>query len=573
MCRMSIVKIAFLGTFLLLAPPCWGQVATVSGVAEAIERADVFVGELDEAGAPGCALGVLDLDTRSWVYQGAYGLADIEHDIANTPDLVFGVASVTKQFTAAAVALAAHQGYFSLGDDIRAYVPEIPDYGAPITIRDLIHHTNGLRDIGRLILLTGKMRRYLGQDSRVGLLARQRATNFPAGTDYRYGNSDYLLLAELIERTSGQAFADYVEENIFRPLGMKDSYFGTATRGKDGRALPYSYTQEKWRGEEWLPEAPGDWGPAGLMTRLDDFAKWTANLFADESRLAGGAELTRMLRANGRLRDGSPVPYGFGLRLLRYRGLKTIGHSGSGYGYKAHTVIFPDRALGVFGFCNNGIYAQPVVMGLADIFLDLASDGQADPKEPAITLSPAQLKDFTGVYRENELRLPMIVESRGNGLLVTGDASPSIFEPVAMSRFRNKQNLIIEFEGRSEAGARFFIQKQGRKYGSGRFERVERLSLAKRRIAEYAGDYYSPEVDATYRFSVEGGKLMARILEKEPRSISPFTFEPLIEDEFVAIPDRLAIRFTRERGGAPTGLVLTYQFGWITDVEFYRVQP
>ncbi|MBL8267174.1 serine hydrolase domain-containing protein, partial [Steroidobacter sp.] len=345
-------------------------------------QAAAFLASQEKSGEPGCAVGVLQ--GGKWAFKGAYGLADLESKARNTPQLVFGIASITKQFTAAATAIAAHQKYFSLDDDIRKYLPELPDYGQPIRISDLVYHTDGIRDHGRLVSLTPTPEKYETQAARIALLARQRALNFAPGTQYLYGNSGYLLLAEIIQRTTHQSLAVYAEQNIFRPLGMKHTYFGSDTRGTEGRALPYSRVKDGWRNTDG--EAPASFGSGGLMTTLDDYSKWADNLFAERSRLAGGTALTDLLHTSGRLRDGSPVTYGFGFRLNAYRGLEQVGHSGSGEGYKALAMMFPQRKLGVFGFCNNGVYAQEVVMAVADMFLGLPPQGKA-----AGGASPVQL--------------------------------------------------------------------------------------------------------------------------------------------------------------------------------------
>jgi CubicO group peptidase (beta-lactamase class C family) len=530
-------------------------------------RAAAFLASQERVGEPGCALGVLR--DGQWAFKDAYGLADLQSRQRNTPDLIFGVASITKQFTAAAVAIAAHQKYFSLDDDIRKYLPEMPDYGRPITIAELVHHTDGIRDHGRLVGLTGKPDQYETQAARVALLARQRALNFEPGTQYLYGNGGYLLLAEIIQRTTRQSLAAYAEQNIFRPLGMNHTYFGSGTRGTEGRALPYSRTQNGWRNTDG--EAPAHFGSGGLMTTLDDYAKWANNLFAERSGLVGGTALTKQLHTTGRLRDGTAVEYGFGLRLNPYRGIEQVGHSGSGEGYKALAMMFPQRRLGVFGFCNNGVYAQEVVMAVADLFLGLPPQGKAAGGESAIRLTRAQLDRFAGVYREPELRLPMLVSAGDNMLIVDGDAKRYDFLPLAPTRFRNEENIIIEFGGPADVAALTLRQVEGRKYGSGVFARVQPVSPTSSQMTSYAGDYLSAELNATYRFSVQQGQLMARIVEQGGKA-KTWRFEPLLPDEFYDLDNRMVVRFKRARDGRIDGLDLTNQFGWIKDVAFERVK-
>lgn len=577
-------RLLAIGVFLIWGGSATAAVISVGGagtkssgaVGEEAARARALVASLEKPGDPGCALGVMR--DGAWVFKGAYGLADIAAKQPNTPQLVFGVASITKQFTAAAAAIAAHQGYFSLDDDVRKYLPELKQYAAPITVRDLVQHTNGLRDHGRLVDLTGKPHRYRSLEERLALLMRQSGSNFPAGTEFRYGNTGYLFLAAIIERTTLRSLPQFAEENIFRPLGMRDTYFGVDTRGRAQRAIPYSRDGAGWRNTDIEIADPADFGSGGVMTTLDDYAKWARTLFASQSALPGGTQLTKQLRSPGHLRDGTTTTYAFGLRLDPYRGIETVAHSGSGAGYKALAMIFPQQSLAVMGFCNNGIYAQPVVMALADIYLHLPPanakvDGSAagdDGAMPATTsLSPREWTAFEGTYREPVLRLPLRVKAGASDLIVEGDALTYHFKPISRARFRNEENVVIEFDAATSGPAPRLRQVQGRKYGSGVFERIDVATPSPAQLAQYRGDYFSADLNATYRFTVENDMLVARMLDAE-EGVEPFRLEPLLADEFVSMPEQLALVFTRSGDGAISGLKLTCQFGWVTDVEFQR---
>lgn len=540
----------------------WSAISSSAPVSTSATAATLA--SFEKPGEPGCVVGVLQ--RGKWAFKGAYGLADLPSGKRNSPDLIFGVASVTKQFTAAAVAIAAHQGYFELRDDIRKYLPEMPDYGTPITIAELVYHTDGIRDHGRIVPLTGQPQRYDSQASRVALLARQRALNFEPGTQYMYGNAGYLLLAEIIERTTRQPFPAFVEKNIFRPLGMKHSYFGSQTRGTAGRAMPYSRRSGTWRNTDG--EAPATWGSAGVMTTLDDYAKWASNLFAERSKLPGGTQLTKLLQRHGTLHDGTPVDYGFGLRLHSYRGVRQVGHSGAGDGYQALAMMFPDRQLGVFGFCNNGVYAHEVVMAVTDPYLGLPPPGTTSSGE-RVQLPPEQLQRLAGAYREPQFRLPMFVQADSDALIIDGDAKRYRYLPLGDTRFRNEENIIIDFGGPADAPAQTLNQLEGRKYGSGVFSRIQTAAPTVAQLNGFAGDYYSADLDATYQFSVRDGQLTAHIVNGRsfPNGIG---FQPVLADEFVAIDERMVVRFTHDAGGGIDGLDLTHQFGWIKDVRFER---
>jgi len=217
---------------------------------------DRVFAQWDRPDSPGCALGVYQ-DGRI-AYARGYGIADLEHNVPITPDSVFYAGSVSKQFTAMAAALAIAQGKLSADDDVRKYVPELPDYGRTITIRHLVHHTSGLRDVNTLMGLAGRRDGdAFDNDAVLRILARQNALNFMPGDEHLYSNSGYAMLALAIERATGAPFAEYADANIFKPLGMPVSHFHTdLTRLVPGRAWAYDRRAD-------LSSTAGRWADTG----------------------------------------------------------------------------------------------------------------------------------------------------------------------------------------------------------------------------------------------------------------------------------------------------------------------
>lgn len=228
----------------------------------------------------------------------------------------------------------------------------------------------------------------------------------------------------------------------------------------------------------------------------------------------------------------------------------------------------------MFGFCNNGEYADTIVERLADIFLELPGDAKDDAPSPSarpmgVAMSLSELQQFEGVYREPSLRLPLTVTAEAEGLRVTGANQPALFVPIGPTRFRGKTDDIMAFEQGNSSSEMVLVQEKGVQFhfGTARFERIHPVQPTPEELQAYTGRYTSTELGASYDFFVEGGALRARIVNSEqPRT---FVFRPMIADEFVAIPDRLVLRFERV-GDRPAGFVLTHQFGWITDVRFER---
>src|ERR1044071_6183621 len=191
--------------------------------ADARTRVDQIFTRYHSTATPGCAVGAsIDGET---VLTAAYGMADLEHNAPITPETTFEPGSVTKQFTAASVFLLAQQGKLSIDDPVRKYIPELPDYGTPVTIRHLINHTSGLRDWGSVAAIGGWPRttRAYTHAHVLEIVSRQHALNYPPGADYSYTNTGYNLLAILVGRVSGKPLAEFSRDNIFVPLGMSST--------------------------------------------------------------------------------------------------------------------------------------------------------------------------------------------------------------------------------------------------------------------------------------------------------------------------------------------------------------
>jgi CubicO group peptidase (beta-lactamase class C family) len=312
-------------------------------------RIDAIFSQYDRPGSPGCALGIVQ-DGRV-VYEKGYGFANLDYDIPHAPHMVYYVGSVSKQFTAAAIALLADEGRISLDDDVRRYVPELPDYGRPITIRHLVHHTSGLRDIYTLMDLAGlRLEDVMTDDDALALITRQRELNFPPGDAYLYSNSGYWLLGQIVQRVTGSSLRVYADEKIFRPLGMTHTRF----HDQPDRVMPDRVVSYGSGGDGYRITYLGNFdkiGAGGLYTTLGDLARWDANFY--EPRV-GGPEFVRTLRTRGVLTSGDTLVYAFGNNVTRRRGLDMVRHSGALMGFRADLVRYPAERFTVITLCNHG---------------------------------------------------------------------------------------------------------------------------------------------------------------------------------------------------------------------------
>ena len=354
---------------------------------------------------PGCAVGVAKGGVP--VLQKAYGMADLEHDIPNRGDTIFEAGSVSKQFTAAAVLLLAKDGKLSIEDPVRKYVPELPDYGAPLLIRHILQHTSGLRDWGEIAGIAGWPRtsRVHTHAHVLDILSRQKALNFPTGTQYSYSNSGYNLAAIIVSRVSGKPFAEFSRERIFEPLGMtKTSWRDDYTRIVKDRAIAYSPSADSFRLNMPFENVHGN---GGLLTTVGDLLKWNENFVEPK---VGDAAFVALQQEPGRFNDGKPHEYAMGLFVRPYKGIPEVGHSGSTAGYTAYLTRFPQQHLSVAVLCNvSSGAATQYALSVADMYLGGAiqtttttSSNRPQRQQTAYTVDPKDLASYVAQYYSDE---------------------------------------------------------------------------------------------------------------------------------------------------------------------------
>jgi CubicO group peptidase (beta-lactamase class C family) len=392
---------------------------------------------------PGCALGVARSGTP--VLQKAYGMADLEHDVPNRPDTIFEAGSVSKQFTAAAVLLLANDGKLSIEDPVRKYIPELPDYGAPLLIRHILQHTSGLRDWGEVASIAGWPRttRVHTHAHVLDILSRQKALNFPTGTQYSYSNSGYNLAAIIVARVSGKSFADFSRERIFEPLGMTHtSWRDDFTRIVKNRAIAYSPSADSFRLNMPFEDVHGN---GGLLTTVGDLLKWNENFVAPK---VGDAAFVKLQQEPGRFNDGKPHEYAMGLFVRPYKGVPEVGHSGSTAGYTAYLTRFPEQHLSVAVLCNvsSGAatqYAHSVAeMYLGDAIKAMTTTESNRPQrqEPTYKADPKDLASYVGRYYSDEAEVTYDVAIDGSDLVIKRRPDTVIrLRPTAKDEFSARQ--------------------------------------------------------------------------------------------------------------------------------------
>jgi CubicO group peptidase (beta-lactamase class C family) len=328
-------------------------------------RVDQLFQQWDKPTSPGCAVAVMK-DGRI-VYQRGYGMADLDRGEKITPTTVFHVGSISKQFTAAAVLMLEHESKLSLDDAVKTYVPELPDFGVKISLRHLLHHTSGLRDQWELLTLAG-WRAVIRDEDVLAMMSRQKALNFPPGSEFLYSNTGFTLLAQIVKRVSGKTFRDFTTERLFHPLAMEHTHFRD-DHAEIVKDLAYGYSQKDDRFALSLPNFDTV-GATGLLTTVGDLSLWDENFYT--ARVVGEPVITE-LQEPGQLNDGTAIDYATGLEVSKYRGLKTVDHAGGDAGYKADLIRFPEQHFSVATLCNlASINPSALNRKIADIYL--ASD-------------------------------------------------------------------------------------------------------------------------------------------------------------------------------------------------------
>lgn len=391
-------------------------------------QVDALFARWDGKATPGCALGI----TRNGVleYARGYGMSNLEHGIPITPQSIFHVASISKQFTAFSIGLLAQDGKLSLEDDIRKYVPELPDLGMPITISQLIHHTNGLREQGQLVNLAGWRSDDLTTEPDIlWTLTRQRHLNFAPGTEVVYGNAAYTVLAVIVRRVSGVSLRAYADAHLFQPLGMSSTHFHDDHKEMvAGRTAAYSPRA----GGSWSISIPhiDHYGSTSLFSTVGDLLKWQQNLVDGH---IGGPALSAWMQTSGALNDGSLTAYGSGLRLGAYRGLRMVSHDGADAGYRSEAVMFPDQQLAIVALCNAAS-ATPTELTrkVAELYLNEQMTKPA--LAPALPAPPAIPKAWAGVYWSAQTDEILRLEWNNGALRQVGAATALV--PIGNNVFR-----------------------------------------------------------------------------------------------------------------------------------------
>jgi CubicO group peptidase (beta-lactamase class C family) len=532
----------------LIAMPCLGM-AQVPNLERSVDQ--VFAA-YDKANSPGCALGVVR--DGQIIYKRGYGLASLELNVPITPASVFYIGSMSKQFTAASVVLAAEQGFLSLDDNVRTYVPELPDYGQPITLRQMLHHMSGFSDVLLMLRITGRNAEDLHPTAElINLIARQKTLNFKPGEEYMYSNTNYFLLAEVVRRATKKPLSEFASENIFKPLGM------THTRFYDDHTVVVPARAAAYR-----PGKNGnflvDWstnydmvGGGGLMSSVDDLLLWDENFYSNK---LGKGTLINEMQTRGVLNGSQPTNYGLGLFVDTYRGLSIVDHPGALLGYQSNILRFPQKHFTVMTLCNvSSADPASLTRKVADLYL--AKDLQ--PALASVATSDKDAASFAGKYFDSRRHFLISFSVEDGHLVLEGET----LQRIDANRFVGPlTGGTLTFSKTNGVPAVCVVYMSTTTFDGAK---INDLALGAGALMAYTGIYKNTELNTTYTLSVKDGSLTLQ-MNWNP----PITLRPAVADQFVI--GEMTLVFRRDSAKRVSGVDVFA--GWnnvVRNVSFKRI--
>ena len=489
---------------------CYGQ--DRKKVPASIERqVDSIFSKYNNLESPGVAISVIK--DGEVILKKGYGSANLEHQVPIDPSSsVFNIASVSKQVTAFAALLLAEQNKLSLDDDVRKHLPELPEFGKIIKLRHLANHTSGMRSDLQLLGMAGwRPGDVIAKENILQILYRQKELNFEPGEDFQYSNSGFILLAEVVAKVSGKTFTEFINENIFKPLQMNDSFFiHHRQEVVKNIAYPYQYGQGKyWKNDTNM----GHTGSTGLFTTIADFSKWALNFRQPK---VGSKKIIDEMNTLGILNDGQTFGYSLGQFVEEYKGLKHIQHGGSAAGYVAYLGRFPEQDFAVILLGNSSsINARGKSLKVADLFLkdhykDVSSN-EHSPKNSAkhIDIPTTQLDKFSGDYWNDKDYYSRRIYIKNSSLVYSrGIGNESLLTPISKTEFQMEGvsvDLKVRFRTRDRSKT-MHISIDGKETDI--FERYTPRQNTSEELKQYIGTFYSGELNTHYIVKVEDGNLV-----------------------------------------------------------------
>lgn len=532
---------------------------TKTDYSEERKEVDAFFEQIFSSNTGGAAIAVVK--NGEIVFDNAYGMANLEYGIPNTVNTIFHAASLSKQFTAYSILLLEQEGKLSLDDDIRTYIPEVPDFGKKITLHQLASHTSGLRDQWRLLHLAGwRSDDVILNEDIFDLVSKQKDLNFDPGTKLMYSNTGFTLLAEVVARVSGQTFAEFTQERIFTPLQMTNSqFYDDYEKVVKNRAYSYKNVDGVVKKNKLSFSTVG---ATSLFTTVTDLCKWAIylNTLGETNK-----ELSERMNTQAQLNNGELTEAAMGQWTgVKFKGLEWFDHSGSDASFRAYFSRFPEINSAVI-FLGNTVppeasasdYALAIVDGFLSEYYKKESENETTKnKAPQkiyqpIQLSTAQLSGFCGKYWEPEERYDRKILIQDDTLIYyRSESSQTKLLPVGENEFKmlndpNDVSVFFEKDGVNGTRMRLNINDE-RTVIFLKYDQDFPLN-------NYAGNYYCPELNASLKVALKNTNLMAELSKQEAVALNA------VKEDLFKSSDRhfKKIEFIKNEKGMVSGLLLS----------------
>ena len=530
------------------------------------EMVDELFTPWDSDDTPGASVAVVR--DGEIIYKKGYGMANLEYDIPNTPSTVFHIASVSKQFTAFSILLLEKDGKLSLDDDIRKYIPEVPDFGKTITLRHLATHTSGMRDQWNLLSMAGwRMDDVITKEHVLKLISKQKELNFNPGDEYLYCNPGFTLLAEVVARVSDQSFAEFTESRIFGPLKMNSTlFYDDHEKIVKNRAYSY-YDGPKGFKKSVLSYA--NVGATSLFTTMEDLSLWSLNFTQPK---VGDQSIIEKLNTLAVLNNGKTFGGALGQFVGKYKGLNEIQHGGADAGYRTYLTRFPDENFSVVVFSNSAQFnSGGMAHKVVDIYLkDKIKEApkKEAPKEEKsgekVEIAPKTLATYKGKYELQPGFVITIKETEG-GLEAQATGQPTVkLAAISLTKFQVVGvPATLEFVPNDGEQVQVVKLAQGGQIMDA--NRIKEFDEKAVELSDFTGEFYSDELATSYHFQVEDEKLVA----KHSR-LSDITLNPSKKDVFSGSAWYFGqIVFVRDGDGKITGCKVSN--GRVRNLHFNKV--
>jgi CubicO group peptidase (beta-lactamase class C family) len=544
--RKSVILITiFVCVGIILPAP-----APAQAPAPIAAQLDQILSSVYKADQPGAAL--LIMKDGQVLVRKAYGMADLELGVPLEPDMVFEIGSMTKQFTAVSILMLMEQGKLALSDPITKFLPDYPTQGKTITVEHLLTHTSGIQSYTDMASWLPLMRKDMGVSELIGIFKGQ-PMQFAPGERWRYNNSGYILLGAIIEKIAGATYADFIQKNIFDPLGMKHSYYGSATRLIPRRVRGYGPGPGGAFSNADYISMTQPYAAGSLLSSVDDLAAWNMALLS--GKLIKRESLERAWTPY-KLADGTPAGYGYGWGVGSYEGHRMIEHGGGIPGFTSDGILFPEDKLCVIMLTNSTVPGRapgPFAFKVAALAL-----AKPYPEPTAVNVPAADLASLAGIYA-NKWNEDLIVRVTGTTVTITAPGiSPTAVFPLSPNNFFLKDSRArVEFT-RDAQGNPIEVRMVGGLGPELKFIRsAKRLPGAREAVPidpeifdKYAGEYELMP-GFTIKFYRDGSKFMTQATGQGPAEIFPESETKF----FLKVVDG-QVEFKTDASGAVTGMVL-----------------